>query len=156
MNLLVIDAQNAPSVYREAGKELKKKLEEVFGKKVLTQKITDRIKTFEDACNELGIDPEHFVEIVGYMEPKDELAYRKLKVIVKALNEGWEPNWNDSSERKWRPWFYLNAPGFRFYDSYYDLTNSFSAGCSRLCFKSEELCNYAAQQFLDIYKDLYN
>lgn len=156
MNLLVIDAQNAPSVYREAGKELKKKLEEVFGKKVLTQKITDRIKTFEDACNELGIDPEHFVEIVGYMEPKDELAYRKLKVIVKALNEGWEPNWNDSSERKWRPWFYLNAPGFRFYDSYCDLTSSSSAGGSRLCFKSEELCNYAAQQFLDIYKDLYN
>jgi hypothetical protein len=156
MNLLVIDAQNAPSVYREAGKELKKKLEEVFGKKVLTQKITDRIKTFEDACNELGIDPEHFVEIVGYMEPKDELAYRKLKVIVKALNEGWEPNWNDSSERKWRPWFYLDAPGFRFHGSDYVDSGSISAGGSRLCFKSEELCNYAAQQFLDIYKDLYN
>jgi hypothetical protein len=156
MNLLVIDAQNAPSVYREAGKELKKKLEEVFGKKVLTQKITDRIKTFEDACNELGIDPEHFVEIVGYMEPKDELAYRKLKVIVKALNEGWEPNWNDSSERKWRPWFYLDAPGFRVDGSGCDSSASGSAGGSRLCFKSEELCNYAAQQFLDIYKDLYN
>jgi hypothetical protein len=155
MNLLVIDAQNAPSVYREAGKELKKKLEEVFGKKALTQKITDRIKTFEDALAEVCISQKSFDEWVDGDAP-DEIAYKKAKVITKALNEGWEPNWNDSSERKWRPWFYLEDPGFQFHDSYYAYSNSDSAGGSRLCFKSEELCNYAAQQFLDIYKDLYN
>ena len=155
MNLLVIDAQNAPEVYREAGKELKKVMEKTFGKDLLSKKVTDRIKSFEDACKELGFSQKIFNESIENDSP-DEIAYKKMKVITKALNEGWEPNWDDSDERKWRPWFFLNSPGFRFYVSYYAGTDSDSAGGSRLCFKSGELCSYAAKQFLDIYKDLFN
>ena len=156
MQLLVIDSKNAAKVYREAGPELKAKIVETFGQSVTGGKVTDRIKTFEDACNELGINAEAFVQAIGYIEPADELAYRKLKVIVKALNEGWTPDWDNTTQKKWRPWFYLNSPGFRFSDSAYGRTSSDSAGGSRLCFKTEELCTYAANQFLDIYKELYN
>jgi hypothetical protein len=155
MNLLVIDAQNAPEVYREAGKELKKVMEKTFGKDLLSKKVTDRIKSFEDACKELGISQKVFNESIEHDAP-DEIAYKKMKLITIALNEGWQPNWDDSNERKWRPWFYLNSPGFRFSGSFFGRTYSYSAGGSRLCFKSEELCNYAAKQFLDIYKDLFN
>jgi hypothetical protein len=155
MNLLVIDAQNAPEIYREAGKELKKVMEKTFGKDLLSKKVTDRIKSFEDACKELGISQKVFNESIEYDAP-DEIAYKKMKLITIALNEGWQPNWDDSNERKWRPWFYLNSPGFRFDGSGCGDTFSRSAGGSRLCFKSEELCNYAAKQFLDIYKDLFN
>lgn len=154
MQLLVIDSKNAAKVYREAGPELKAKIVETFGQSVAGGKVTDRIKTFEDACDELGIDADDFIQ--NYEEPNDELAYRKLKVIVKALNEGWTPDWNNSSELKWRPWFYLDQPGFRFGGSYYGDSFSDSAGGSRLYFKTEELCNYAVKQFLDIYKKLYN
>jgi hypothetical protein len=147
MKLLVIDNKNARQMYDEAGPELKKKIAETFG---IGQEIMDRVKTFEDACEVLGID------VPRCLGTSDEIAYSKLKIIVKALNEGWEPDWNNYDEYKWRPWFYLDAPGFRFYDSLFDFSVSDSAGGSRLCFKSEELCKYAATQFIHLYRQLFN
>lgn len=150
MKNLTINETDARTLYPEASKSLKKIFESTFGKDFFSQKITDRIKTFEDACNEIGIDSVTF----DYeFDRADEIAYQKLKVIIRALNEGWKPNWDDTNERKWAPWFYMNSPsGFRFHDSYYAGTLTSSTGGSRLCFKSEELANYAANQFLDIYK----
>ncbi|MFT3704672.1 MAG: hypothetical protein QM802_20070 [Agriterribacter sp.] len=150
MKTLSISDQDARKIYPSAIPELKTILEASFSKGFFSQKITDRIKTFEDACAEIGEDPVNPKFIIG--EP-DEIAYRKLKVIIKVLNEGWVPDWNNSSQYKWRPWFYLNAPGFRFSGTSYVFTHS-TVG-SRLCFKSEELCEYAANQFIDIYKDYF-
>jgi hypothetical protein len=150
MQTLQIDKNNARKLYPTAAPEFKTMLEDSFGKDFFSQKITDRIKTFEDACEILGLDPNHNYYRIG---PADEIAYTKLKVIIQALNEGWTPNWNDSNERKWRPWFYLNAPGFRLYGVYCNIT--YSAVGSRLCLRSEELAEYAAKQFLDLYKDFF-
>ena len=154
MNLLVIDSKNAAKIYSEAGPELKKQIEKAFGK-IINAKVTDRIKTFEDACIDQDIDIDQF-STSTLLDSADELAYKKAKIITKALNEGWVPDWNNSNERKWRPWFYLDSPGFRFFGSRYAYSGSYSAGGSRLCFKSEELCEYAAKQFIDIYRELYN
>lgn len=150
MKTLSISDQDARKIYPSALPELKTILEGSFGKDFFSQKITDRIKTFEDACAETGINPNDENFRIG---TPDEIAYKKLKVIVKALNEGWFPNWNKSSEYKWRPWFYLDSPGFRFHDTYCGRTGS-TVG-SRLCFKSEELCEYAAKQFIDLHKDFF-
>ena len=156
MKLLVIDEKNVRQVYAEAGTQLKKQIEEIFPKELISGKITDRVKTFEDACAVLNIDIDWFDSQTQFDSP-DELAFKKMKIIVRALNEGWTPNWDNSNERKWFPWFYLDNPsGFRFGDSLYAYSSSHSAGGSRLCFKTEELCNYAAKQFLPIYKDLFN
>ena len=51
--------------------------------------ITDKVKSFEDACAVLGIAPE---SVIPYANPKDQEevatnAYRKLTTIAKALNE---------------------------------------------------------------------
>lgn len=148
--IIIVTEENAVESYNQFEQEVKDAISKHF--KI---PVTDRIKTFEDACKELGISQRVFNKSIEYDTP-DEIAYKKMKVIAKALNEGWEPNWDDPIERKWRPWFYLDSPGFRFIGSDYALTSSHSAGCSRLCFKSQELCNYAAKQFLDIYKDLFN
>ena len=76
--------------------------------------ITERIKTFEDACKELGND-HHFVrtynEYARNMSEEnkndvDVIAYLKLRIIVAALNEGWTPKFTDD-EYRWYPCFNL-------------------------------------------------
>lgn len=114
----------------------------------------ENIKTFEDACTALKIS---FTPPEGLT--KDELAYMKLKIIVKALNEGWEPNWNNWDEYKYYPWFIMGecngspGSGFSYNDCVYGLTCS-GVG-SRLCFKSQELSDYAGEQFQELYKDFF-
>jgi hypothetical protein len=66
-----------------------------------------KIKTFEDACKALKINFTPAADLT-----KDELAYMKLKIIAKALNEGWVPNWNNWDEWKYYPWL-LRASVFR-------------------------------------------
>lgn len=69
--------------------------------------VKERIKTFEDACREIGIDAEAWSrdKISLGLEP-DVLAFLKLRIIVKALNEGWEPQFTED-ECRYYPWFIL-------------------------------------------------
>lgn len=76
--------------------------------------VTERIKTFEDACAELGNEHpfvksyEKYVNIASDEEDEeaDVIAYLKLRIIAAALNEGWEPKFTDD-EYRWYPWFKL-------------------------------------------------
>lgn len=149
MEELKVLKSNAIDAYQKADGIGKALLSNLLGKKHFLLKPIDRIKTFEDACEELGEDSALF-----NIGTADEIAFRKLKVIVRALNGDWVPNWNDGSQRKWFPWFYLNEPGFRFDGSHGDWTSARATGGSRLCFASQELSDYAAKQFLPLYKDL--
>lgn len=73
--------------------------------------VTERIKTFDDACAELG-DKHPLVAqyrfIAGGYEGEEEtdalIAYLKLRIIVAALNEGWKPQFT-KDERRCYPWF---------------------------------------------------
>ena len=145
--------------------------------------VTERIKTFEDACNEIG-EAHRFVQAYRAVEGMtgfraDLYAYLKLRVITAALNEGWEPQF---TEDEWRyyPRFYLwtdeelaekteewkrerclttmqyhrgEWAGLAFARS----TNvpSFAEALvgSRLCFKSDTLAEYAGKQFIDLWMD---
>lgn len=147
-NVKLSDA-TARSIYPGADANLKKILEESFGASFFSQKITDRIKTFEDACKEIGISP---ADILHCDDTTDERAYKQLKIIAKALNQGWIPDWNSSTEHKYYPYFNMKN-GFVFYDS--DYFSRFSIVGSRLCFKSSELARYAGTQFQSIYKDCF-
>lgn len=138
--------------YSSAGETEKALLRRVFGEKNLL-KITDRIKSFKDACEALGLNQDDDLFNTGIA---DEVAYKKLKIIIWVLNEGWVPDWDDSNQRKWFPWFYLDKPGFRFHDTHYGWTFTIATGGSRLCFKSKELAEYAANQFLALYKQFYS
>lgn len=73
--------------------------------------ITERIKTFNDACYELGDKHPYVQDYLNIDNGKvsispDILTYLKLRIICAALNEGWEPKF---TEDEWRyyPWFYL-------------------------------------------------
>lgn len=153
---LVISGKDARTLYPSASHEWKTALEASFGKDFFSQKPTDRIKTFSDACEVLGIDPG---TIWHNVDKPDEIAFKKLKVVVTALNflandcKGWIPDYNNSREAKWYPWFYLNSPGFRLYGVVYDST--ISGVGSRLVYKSEDGARHAFTQFEDVYKDIF-
>ena len=132
--------------------------------------VRKRIKTFEDACHEIGIDAEAWNrdKISLGLEP-DVLAFLKLRIIVKALNEGWEPQFIED-EYRYYPWFILYT-GEEYnkldeeeksrvvYRSYFYANANFDSSYTyayigvRLAFKTSELAAYCGRQFLDIWAD---
>lgn len=109
----------------EVPADKKAEWQEVGGKTVLVmvdekdnRPVTERIKTFEDACNELGADhpmvsvydalvtrangEQSLAEWMG----KDVVAFLKLRIITEALNEGWHPKFTED-EYRYYPWFYI-------------------------------------------------
>lgn len=184
---LNINKENVLNAYGSATDEQKAMLEIIFGKDTFKSKdITERIKTFEDACKELGSD--HPL-VLAYQntnlrdaevanDNKDIIAYMKLRIIVAALNEGWEPQFIPG-EYRWFPYFVLYTKDeidemdgktrarvvFRSnYSAYanggvscaysgYDSAYVYANVGSRLAFKTEELAEYAGKQFIEIYAD---
>lgn len=116
-NNLTISRENAIAAYDNTNDAGRKLLEHLFGKELFVKKdITERVKTFEDACNELGQD-HPFVKLYnlyvvtvtkGAMRDtdKDVFIYLKLRIITAALNEGWEPQFTED-EYRYYPWFAL-------------------------------------------------
>lgn len=116
-----------------------------------------KIKTIEEACEALGIDhaTAFSAEVVKVLS-KDELAYRMLKIIAQAINgKDYAPDWSNSDEWKYYPWFYMNEPkgplgfGLSCNDYVYDFSYSFLG--ARLCYKSSEAAVYAGETFTGIY-----
>ena len=116
-----------------------------------------RIKTFEEACQRLNLVPEKVLPFPSASDEDQENtnAFVKAKIITKALNEGWAPDWDDRSQRKWFPWFEMGS-GFGFSDADCAYWNTLTHAGSRLCFKDEDTAAYAAKQFLEVYRKLLN
>jgi hypothetical protein len=146
---LKIKKETAKEIYKESSNALKKILEETFGKDYFKNKTFDEIKTFEDACEVLDIDPD---SVITDQDTTDEAAYKKLKIVAKALTQGWTPDWNNSNQYKWYPYFNLSS-GFGFSAAHYDYVDASTTVGSRLCFESEEKAKYAGNQFLQLYKE---
>lgn len=151
---LTISKSNALKAFRNAGSEGKLLLENLFGKEVLNEKITDRIKSYPDACAELGLNPltEDDFENITPEDIDATYAYHQLTIIARALNQGWKPDYSNTSQYKYYPYFYwqqeaVGGSGFSFHDCDYGAS---SVG-SRLNFKSRELAEYAGRQFQSIY-----
>ena len=121
-------------------------------KKTSTLSITDRVKTFEDACEVLRLENVQIGQVGLDKHSKSIEAYAKLSIISEALNEGWTPDWSDKSQYKYVAWF-THKSGLGLSYSGYDGWRSNAGVGSRLCFKSSELATYAGKQFEDIYRD---
>ena len=147
--------------------------------------VRDRIKTFSDAYNELGEDHPYCIAFDSIYQNDsvipsigDVYSYLKLRIICAALNEGWEPQFEED-EYRYYPWFKLmtkeeianmdeedkgrvvcrsyssaGANGGLVYASSVSVSSLSDTGCaSRLVFKSLELAEYAGRQFVDIWAD---
>lgn len=156
MRTLQIKQDSLLAAFRNAGKEGKQVLSDLFGKQVaLYDNITDRVKSFEDACQVLGIST-NVPEVKGLprKHQKAIIANYKLIVIAEALNEGWKPNWQDSDEYKYYPWFDMSNPAGVGCSNTAATASSTGANFgSRLCLKNRELAIYFGQTFTDLFND---
>lgn len=154
MKTLQISEQKARELYKSGSGELISILEKSFGKDFFSQKITDRVKTYEDACRELSMNPLDENKLMKLGLTKHDIAYQKLVTIAKSLNEGWVPDVCDNSVYRWYPWFVTNGSpsSFAFNDSYYVIADADAGSGSRLCFKNKELSEYCGKQFIELWK----
>lgn len=134
----------------------------IFDMAVMSIEVNDPcdvVKTYEDACEVLGVEPidEKAMEAAGFRP--DEIARRKLETITAALNDGWKPDWNNLSQDKWRPWFYIE-PNKEQGATLAGLSSAYTSGApshtnaylgSRLCFSTQRAAAYAGNQFKDLY-----
>ena len=182
-----VKRENLLNAYKNANDEQKAFLENLFGTETFKPKdIRERIKTFADALHELGNENPL---VLAYQntnlrdsdvapDNKDIIAYLKLRIIVAALNEGWEPQFIPG-EYRWAPYFVLYTKeeidemdeetkarvvcrsnsnayasgGVSYVRAYYDSAYVGAVIGSRIAFKSEELAEYAGTQFIDIFAD---
>ena len=151
--------------------------------KVDNRPVTERIKTFEDAREALGDEHPLVKEYWGVVNvdldiTQDLIAYLKLRIIVAALNEGWEPKF-EKGEYRYLPWFYfytkeeydklddkekgrcvlrsghntVSDSGLAYASAEYASLHSNSHCGSRLFFRTSELAAYAGRQFTDLWMD---
>lgn len=121
------------------------------------KEITERIKSFEDACTELGIKSElpktdHLPETYQ----KSVISFYKLCVITSALNEGWasDPT-NNPYETTYFPWFfYSGAYGGFVYSITGNAPSDATATLGALLrYKTSTIADYSGQQFIDLWED---
>lgn len=110
-----------------------------------------RIKSFEEACDKLGLD----AATINSSYPIDVLPFKQLTVIVEALNEGWKPNWADKNERKYEVWFWNETGGEFSFDRVVFIYSDSSVG-SRLCFRDRETAEYAGRTFEALYDEFFS
>ena len=116
MEITLENAKAAYNVADESGKRILAMLiPELNEPKKDDRPITERVKTFEDACKELGEENPLYVQFremydnflfEGGDNVSDIVAYLKLRIICAALNEGWEPQFTED-ETRYYPWFWL-------------------------------------------------
>ena len=170
--------------YRSTSNDGRKAIKEALGEKFSgTIPVTERVKTYDDAVKELGEDHPFVVAansaVWRYPEDynQDIVAYLKLRVVVAALNDGWNPEFTED-ERRWFPWYRLYTKeeidnlseedkeqvllwggtadhgsrcGLAFALSAYAWSISAAHFGSRLALKSEELADYAGKLFIELF-----
>lgn len=182
--MLELDKDQLASLYMQGNAAVRKSLREMLGERLNEEiPVTSRVRTFNDAIEELGeaheaVKAYRDIEWKLGKEHKDLLAYLKLRIITEALNEGWKPQFTEG-ERRWYAWYELLTKeemdamsdkekeerrvvgraynyanaGGGLVCAYASYVSSGAYGGSRLAFKSEELAEYAGKQFAEIYAD---
>lgn len=183
MDTIEIDKDKVIDLYTSSDEKSKKLLENIFGKKWFYPSVQDRIKTFEDACNELGEEHPYVIQWKTWkqtgMNIRATNAYLELCVIVTALNECWNPVFV-RGELHYYPFFVfccqeevnrlkeekedniLNNPSYSIHPYgrliYKGVNESRTivniANGTHLVLKSKELAEYAGKQFIDVYGKL--
>lgn len=130
-------------------KELRKIIEAPEKKKP----IIERILSYDDACEELGIDP---IEQLPYKTAKTNRqkvmnAHAMADIIAEAIKEGEICDWNNPNEKKWYGWFNMQG-GFGFSGTDCGFARTYTGVGSRLCFSTKEKADHFYGHFIEIHK----
>lgn len=101
------------------------------------------IESFDKVCEQLGV------------ENNNELSsFEKLKLISKVANQGWYPNWNNTNENKYFPYFESKGGVFSFCTVRYSRTHM--GVPSALLYQSNDLAYFMGVYYFDLYEDYLN
>ena len=111
---ITISKQSLLNAYRLAEPSQKEFMKRLFGAETfaINFNVMERVKTFQDAVNELGDDNPLVKQYnmlyseFGATMDADIIAYLNLRIIAAALNEGWEPQFT-KDEYRYYPYFYF-------------------------------------------------
>lgn len=153
METIEVKKENADLAIKAAyaGAPIAEVLAILFRQKVKAGPALERIFTFEDACLDQGYQPDdsRFTGPDPFVNDTQKLRL----VVIPALREGWVPNYNDIDQGKWSGYYYMNDPGFRFYDARYVIACSVVG--SWLVLPSPAHEEHLAKYFLPILKNHY-
>ena len=192
---------NADTIFRPATEEEKERLVSALAKdkkrwnpetkEFDACETYEAIRTFEDACKDLNRRAEAGDEVSALLlsdyesnadniKTPETLAYMKLSIVARAINEGWEPKFT-KDEYRYYPYFYLytqeeidamsedDRANVLFVGGYADdgapcgvscasSNNGFSVSSTylgaRLAFYDSRRAKYAGRQFIELYAAL--
>jgi hypothetical protein len=140
---------------KQALKELKElkdranKLEAIIN---APESLIGSITTYKQVCKALDIE-ELTLSDFSFLPTEDRkktLAFYKLQQIAKLFNGDWKPNWKNSNQYKYYPYFNLDSGCLSFYVSIFYYSFCYS---SVVYFKDIETSDYVGKTFLSIYRD---
>ena len=112
------------------------------------------IKSFEDACNHLGVSTEipYFTNI-GINNTRQYITMYKLDIIIRAINNGWKSDFTNKNQYKYYPYFEINDSGVGlFYNTDFNLSVRYLP--LTLYLESDEKAKYMGKTFTDLYNEL--
>ena len=159
MTTLKLEDSKARELHSKATAELKQILEDSFPKGFFSQKITDRIKGWEDLCKEKGLHP---VNDLPFPAPKNDHqegvnAFHVCTMAREVLNEGFRSDFGKTVRYMLYPDVIADSSrpsGFRL--SFRVLTYTFAdtfAG-ARLEFVSRNIAKHFFDCFLEHYEKM--
>ena len=98
------------------------------------------ILSFDEVCEQLGVENNNHLS-----------SFEKLKLISKVANQGWYPNWNNTNENKYFPYFEYKEGVFSFYTVYFNLATV--SVPSALLYQSNDLAYFMGAYYFDLYED---
>lgn len=109
-----------------------------------------KIKSFEDACKVLDINPAlPDFSRTPKLQKSLEAQYQ-LAIITQALNGDWQPDWKDEDQLKYQLWWDMKDGGFSLFNVSVIYRLTIVPSC--LCFQSREVAKYASETFYELYK----
>lgn len=161
MKKIELNLEDVRAAYNEAtDSEVKKALRRMFGKSVLVENIMDAVKSYEDACEFDGFEPltiDHF-GFLPEQERECQFYEHQMNVINRVLCNGWVPDYSDSNQFKYWPYFYWDqntagGPGFSCHDYFCAYSRS-NVGARRV-YPTKELAIYVGKQFISIHNKIH-
>lgn len=145
-----------------------------------SKEINEVVTTYEEAREYLGGKPnadftvakkilsgnhvklDDVANLVSEVNPKHIkalIAYNRLCTIAQAWNkaDGFEPDFSNTSQYKYFPWFVYDNGAAGFVCAYTSNTATSAAANfgSRLCFKTRERAMQFGKQFIDLWNDVF-
>lgn len=138
---------------REKLEDLKKQTKELEDSLNSPASLFEEIEEVSDIYAELGLEEPTLAD-VDFL-PKEmrerQLAFIHMQHIEKLFNGTWIPNWRDTREQKWYPYFRDTGSGVVFYISCYDSSYDFG---SVAYFKDKATADFVGTKFLHLFKIL--